>query len=445
MQRRSGRLNSQLVTQCARWPTMVHAHRVRHACLAVVIALVSGILCAVAQSPGRMGPPGPPGEPGPPGPRGPRGASTNEELLKELSASDIEIAKIPARIGDQFKYDSLSGLARDAAKRGRQAKAFATDAEGRLVTAGTNLEKHVGLVTDMNDLAVVRMERELPVRQLLIEVGSAKAKTVPCGRCKWPDRTFQIVSSHGAALEFKGNQNKVGMATSDQNSGSQQWTYNPSTLNIKSSDGSCLDFYHETYDGGEVGTWPCNGKDNQRFAFSSLTGHLKTLNGKCLDFDAGGGVVRTWECLAGLSNQQWSFSEFQPGKKPIMCPDTCTWSEQLLHVISLGDGSALQAIPDQSVSFSTANSTADEQLWTWNPDSLQLRLGLDESSCLAAGAQLSLAGCNPTAEEALSQTFTYLPDKKIIMNMYSSLCLDSRSLKLSECADENLDQQFELI
>eukprot|EP00931_Biecheleriopsis_adriatica_P075219 TRINITY_DN4913_c0_g1_i2.p1 TRINITY_DN4913_c0_g1~~TRINITY_DN4913_c0_g1_i2.p1 ORF type:complete len:494 (-),score=69.55 TRINITY_DN4913_c0_g1_i2:92-1384(-) len=430
---------------------MVHARRMPHACLATVLALVNGILSAVAQLPGPMGTAGPKGEPGPPGPRGPPGVSgasleeVRDTLLKELSASDKEIQKIPARIGTRFKYSSLSGLARDTAKQGRRAMGFAKDAEAKLTNSKTALERHAGGVTDVNDLAVARMERALPVRQLLIKVGSTKAKAVPCGRCKWPDRAFQIVSSSGEALEFKGTWNKVGMATSDQDSGSQLWTYNPRTLNIKSSDGSCLDAYHETYDGGEVGTRACNGNNNQRFVFSSLTGHLKTLNGKCLDFDAGGGVVRTWECLAGLSNQQWSFSEFQPGKKPIMCPDTCTWSEQLLHVISLGDGSALQAIPDQSVSFSTANSTADEQLWTWNPDSLQLRLGLDESSCLAAGAQLSLAGCNPTAEEALSQTFTYLPDKKIIMNMYSSLCLDSRSLKLSECADENLDQQFELI
>jgi hypothetical protein len=88
----------------------------------------------------------------------------------------------------------------------------------------------------------------------------------------------------------------------------QQWTRTPSgQLTVYNGD-KCLDAYREgTTNGTEVGTYDCNGQDNQKWMFYS-DGTIRSMkSGLCLDRDAATSKVQLWSCWGG-NNQKWQTS-----------------------------------------------------------------------------------------------------------------------------------------
>eukprot|EP00931_Biecheleriopsis_adriatica_P024856 TRINITY_DN15387_c0_g1_i4.p1 TRINITY_DN15387_c0_g1~~TRINITY_DN15387_c0_g1_i4.p1 ORF type:complete len:246 (-),score=36.94 TRINITY_DN15387_c0_g1_i4:37-774(-) len=245
------------------------------------------------------------------------------------------------------------------------------------------------------------------------------------------------------------------MTSDSSTEAQQQWTHEDPL--VKSSDGSqCLEFTNEWNIRSKMVLRDCNGARTQQLVYTSLTGHLKTVWGtQCMDYDHAWSVLHTWDCQdAGNLNQIFSFSDDEPSK-PLNCPDTCIRSEQQIHIISHRDAMALRAIPDQQVDVAVPNAFAEEQLFTWNPDTLQIQTGQGQGKkCFAIdgngwsdSAQLKLEDCNPSAR-IWEQVFVYLKDSKMIKSAYYNLCLDNGGqgrFSFWKCNANSASHKFELV
>eukprot|EP00931_Biecheleriopsis_adriatica_P043041 TRINITY_DN2458_c0_g1_i4.p1 TRINITY_DN2458_c0_g1~~TRINITY_DN2458_c0_g1_i4.p1 ORF type:complete len:1408 (+),score=143.65 TRINITY_DN2458_c0_g1_i4:75-4298(+) len=423
--------------------------------------------CLLNLSPPRpvppAGPPGPygdPGERGPTGPKGPRGAPCTNVVaeLKDVQKWAViqqgqvkEALDQVAWMTTSFENNVIGSIA-DAQKEPVEAMQYAKDIDQRITELSQN---YITLANDVSSTfanKISELRNGFLFSQPIASLRHSKATSVPCGPCTWPERTFQIISGSGPAFESKGPRQKVGMGTSNSSIAAQQWTF--TSKSVKSSDGSCVDFRNEYEPGGGVGLWDCHGGSNQLIVYSSLTKQLKTVWGnQCLDFNAEHQSLGSWFCYAGL-NQEWTLSDLDQGNTPTNCPESCTWPEQQLHVISHRDGLAMQAVLGKDIDLGVPNAAFGEQLFTWNPDSLQLQTGQGQGKkCVAMtgqsdGAKLRLADCNPSVDDAAFQVFTYIEADKMIKHFYLNLCLDNGgqgALHLWTCSSTNVNQKFELV
>eukprot|EP00931_Biecheleriopsis_adriatica_P043043 TRINITY_DN2458_c0_g1_i6.p1 TRINITY_DN2458_c0_g1~~TRINITY_DN2458_c0_g1_i6.p1 ORF type:complete len:901 (+),score=78.53 TRINITY_DN2458_c0_g1_i6:1364-4066(+) len=411
--------------------------------------------------PGPPGPQGFRGAPGPPGPGGVRGLPCKNFPLNGMKDVSNGVKVQEGQVKDAFDQvawmttnfeDTVIGSIPDAQREPREAMQYAKHVDQGITELS---DKYIRLANEISTTfadQLSELKSDLLFNQPIASLRLSKATSVPCGPCTWPERTFQIISASGPAFEFQGPRQNVAMGTPSPSVAAQQWTFTASKT-LKSSDDSCVDFSDEYAPGG-VGVWDCHRGANQLIVYSSLTKQLKTVWGnQCLDFNAEHQSLGSWFCYAGL-NQEWTLSELEPGNTPSNCPESCTWPEQQLHVISHRDGLAMQAVLGKDIDLGVPNAAFGEQLFTWNPDSLQLQTGQGQGKkCVAMtgqsdGAKLRLADCNPSVDDAAFQVFTYIEADKMIKHFYLNLCLDNGgqgALHLWTCSSTNVNQKFELV
>jgi len=129
------------------------------------------------------------------------------------------------------------------------------------------------------------------------------------------------------ASERNQNGGKVHMWNCDANNKNQQWSYNPSTMQIKVTDGLCLDASERERNEAvtltnairqittlsktreKVHMWNCDvNNKNQQWNYDPSTMQIKSKDGICLDAserNKNGGNVHMYNCDVNNQNQQW--------------------------------------------------------------------------------------------------------------------------------------------
>jgi len=420
---------------------------------AVVVAAINCMQTTAMYGPqGDDGPRGVRGPPGLPGPAGKCGenccnaqdSQQRDNLLVDLKELFDKAGRLEQRATEsESTIRASSTLAAEALQFAKNT-GIRSDQVKRQSTQGLN----EAVLQNNNQLE--ELQREVMLRQTLMTLGGLKAESAPCARCRWLKTARIVQPSRGAALLFPGPGQEARMTWDSGTEAQQQWTHEDPL--VKSSDGSqCLGFTNEWNVFSKMVSEDCNGANTQQLVYSSLTGHLKTVWGnQCMDFN--GDSLHTWDCQdASNANQIFTFSEDAPSK-PMNCPDTCIRSEQQIHIISHRDGLALQAIPDQQVDTALPNAFAEEQLFNWNADTLQIQTGQGQGKkCFAIsswdhGVQLSLEDCNPSVK-TWEQVFVYLKGSNQIKSAYGNLCLDNggqAGFAFWPCDANNAFQKFDL-
>jgi len=92
------------------------------------------------------------------------------------------------------------------------------------------------------------------------------------------------------------------------NSAAQQWTRTAGGQLTALAGQKCLDAYGRgTTNGTVVGTYTCNGADNQRWTIGADGTVRSALSGLCLDVNSATRKVQLWSCWGG-DNQKWQVS-----------------------------------------------------------------------------------------------------------------------------------------